>query len=200
MAIRWDEFPHKQIRLNIYTRLGRNAVEHSAVDSLRHILQRRLAHLKAEDHQRFIELEARNLVEHLRCTRDVYREFLDKHGCRPILEAHWVVLRCAVFPTAIAFLREQVIEYSKFRRVPGRDISLLFGIATRTSHEDFGDGIALSCAPDLDDDTTATEKELQSLAGLVRDDSLRPCCQPPRHVNLAPCCIKRSPPTPFDID
>ena len=90
MAIRWDEFPHHEIRLKIYARLGHNAVGRSAEDSLRHILQRRLASLDAQDHRRFIELEARNLIEHLRCTRDVYREFVEKHNCRPILEAHWV--------------------------------------------------------------------------------------------------------------
>jgi len=172
MAIRWDEFPHNEIRLEIYARLGHNALGHSAEDSLRHILQRRLASLDAEDHRRFIELGARNLVEHLRCTRDVYREFVDKHNCRPILEAHWVVLRCAVFPTAIDLLRRQVIEYAKLTRIPGRDLSLLFGILTRTSHQDRGNGIAVLCAPDLDDNTAATDKELKSLGGLVNENSL----------------------------
>jgi hypothetical protein len=85
MAIRWDEFPHKEIRLKIYARLGQNAVGRSEEDSLRHILRRRLSLLDPEDHRRFIELEARNLVEHLRCTRDVYREFVEKHNYLPIL-------------------------------------------------------------------------------------------------------------------
>jgi len=172
MAIRWDEFPHHEIRLKIYARLGHNAAGRSAEDSLRHILQRRLASLDAEDHRRFIELEARNLVEHLRCTRDLYREFVEKHNCRPILEAHWVVLRCAVFPTAVALLRGQVIEYAKLTGIPGRDLSVLFGILTRTCYQNCGNGIALVCAPDLDDDTAATDKELQFLGGLVNEDSL----------------------------
>ncbi len=172
MAIRWDEFPHNEICLKIHARLGHNAFGRSAEDSLRHILQRRLASLDAEDHRRFIELEACNLVEHLRCTRDAYREFVDNHNCRPVLEAHWVVLRCAVFPTAIDLLRRQVIEYAALTRIPGRDLSLLFGILTRTSHQDRGNGIALLCAPDLDDDTAATDKELESLGGLVNENSL----------------------------
>ena len=89
MAIRWDKFPHNEIRLRIYARLGRNTVGRSAEDSLRHILRRRLASCDAEDHRRFVELEARNSIEHLRCTRDVYRELVEEHNCRPILEAQW---------------------------------------------------------------------------------------------------------------
>jgi hypothetical protein len=172
VAIRWDEFPHNEIRLRIYARLGHNAVGRSAEDSLRHILVRRLGALDAEDHRRFIELEARNIIAHLRCTRDVYREFVEKHNCRPILEAHWVVLRCAVFPTALALLRGQVFEYAKLTRVPGRDLSLLFGIPTRTSYQNCGHGIALLCAPDVDDETAATDGELQCLGRLVNEDSL----------------------------
>jgi len=172
MAIRWDEFPHGEIRLKIYARLNRNAVEHSAEDSLRHILQRRLPSRKAEDHRRFIELEASSLVEHLRCTRDIYQEFVNKHNCHPVLEAHWVVLRCAVFPTAIALLREQVIKYARLARIPGRDLSILFGIPTRTCCKDVGDEFRFLRPPDLDDDTPATDGELQSLGRLVDDDSL----------------------------
>lgn len=172
MAIRWEEFPHSEIRLKIYTRLGHSAVARSAEDSLRHILRRRLASLGAEDHRRFIELEARNLIEHLRCTRDIYREFVESKGCRPVLEAHWVVLRCAVFPTAIAILRQKVIDYAKFTRVPGTALSLLFGILTRTCYRNAGDGIALLCLPDIDDETAATDEELGSLSKLVNEDSL----------------------------
>jgi hypothetical protein len=172
MAIRWDEFPHDEIRLKIYARLTCNAAARSAEDSLRHILVRRLSSLRAEDHRRFIELEASSLVEHLRCTRDIYQEFVNKHNCRPVLEAHWVVLRCAVFPTAVAHLQGQVIEYAKLTRIPGRDLSLLFGIPTRTCYKDIGDGFRFLCPPDLDDKTAATDEELQSLGRLVDEDSL----------------------------
>jgi hypothetical protein len=172
MAIRWDEFPHKEIGLKIYSRLGHHAAGRSVPDSLRHILQRRLATLDSEDHRRFIELEAPNLVEHLRCTRDMYQEFVEKHNCRPILEARWVVLRFAVFPTAIALLRGRVIEYAKLTRVRGADLSLLFGIVTRTCHQYVGDGIALLCAPDLSDETAATDSELQNLGDLVNETTL----------------------------
>lgn len=172
MAIRWDEFPHKEIRLKIYARLGQNAVGRSEEDSLRHILRRRLSSLNPEDHRRFIELEARNLVEHLRCTRDVYREFVEKHNCRPVLEAQWVVLRLAVFPTAIALLQEQVVNYAKLTRIPGRDLSILFGILTRTCYQDGGGRMKLVKAPDIDDDTAATDSELESLGKLVNEDSL----------------------------
>jgi hypothetical protein len=117
-------------------------------------------------------LEASSLVEHLRCTRDIYQEFVNKHNCRPVLEAHWVVLRCAVFPTSLALLREQAIKYATFTRIPGRDLSILFGIPTRTCYKDSVDGFAFLCPPDLDDSTPGTEAELQSLGELVDDDSL----------------------------
>jgi hypothetical protein len=172
MAIRWDEFPHYEIRLKIYARLGHNAIERSAEDSSRRILRRRLASLDPEDHRRLIELEARNLVEHLRCTRDLYQEFVERHNCRPILEAKWVVLRCAVFPTAIDILRGKVIEYARLTRIPGRDLSLLFGIPTRTCYTSVGDAIGLLCPPNLDDNTASTDKELLSLGGLVNEGSL----------------------------
>ena len=172
MAIRWDEFPHNEIRLKIYARIAHNAAARAAEGSLRHILHRRLPSLKAEDHRRFIELEASSLVQHLRCTRDAYQEFVNKHNCHPVLEAHWVVLRCAVFPTAIALLREYVIEYGKHSRIPGRDLSLLFGIPTRTCYKDFGDGFKFLCPPDPNDATSATDEEFQSLGRLVDDDSL----------------------------
>src|SRR5262245_32504562 len=111
MALRWDDFPHDRLRLAIYARLRVNAVERADGDSLRHILQRRLHKQNSKDHRRFVELEARDLVEHLRATRDLYWEYVEQHKCRPIIEAQWVVLRCAVFPTAIALLRASVIRY-----------------------------------------------------------------------------------------
>jgi hypothetical protein len=172
MAIRWDDFPHSEIRLKIYARLGHNAAGRSADDSLRHILQRRLADLNREDHCRFVELEGHNLVEHLRCTRDVYQEFVEKQGCRPILEAHWVVLRCAVFPTAIALLREHVVNYAKLTRIPGRDVSLLFGIPTRTCYQKFDRGITLTRPPDLHDAAAACDAELECLGELVNEHTL----------------------------
>lgn len=161
-----------RIRRQIYTRLAHNAAARSAEDSVRHILRRRLAALITEDHRRFIEVEACNLIGHLRCTRDVYREFVEKRNCRPIIEAHWVVLRCAVFPTAVDVLREQVIEYARLTRIPGRELSILFGIPTRTCCQDFGDGFGVLRPPDLDDDTASTEEELQSLGGLVNEETL----------------------------
>jgi hypothetical protein len=163
MAIRWDEFPHHEIRLKIYARLGHNGVGRSAEDSLQHILRRQLGSLDTQDHRRFVELEARRLVEHLRCTRDVYQEFVESKGCRPLLEAQWVVLRCAVFPTAIAILRPKVTNYAKLTRVSARDLSLLFGILTRTCYQNVGDGLGLLCPPNLDDETAATDQELQPL-------------------------------------
>jgi hypothetical protein len=149
MAIRWDEFPHKRIRWEIYARLARNNVARSNEDSLRRLLLRRLPSLDTEDHRRYIELEARSLVEHLRVTRDVYREFVESQGCRPVLEAQWVVLRFAVFPTAISILRGKVTEYAKLTKVPGRDLSLLFGVVTRTCRETPSEGFALLRPPIL---------------------------------------------------
>ena len=77
----------------------------------------------------------------------------------------------AVFPTAISILRKQVVNYAKLTRIPGRDLPILFGIPTRTCYKDF-EGIKLVKAPDLDDDTVATDSELESLGELVNEDSL----------------------------
>jgi hypothetical protein len=77
-----------------------------------------------------------------------------------------------VFPTAIAILRQKVTDYAKLTRVRGRDLSLLFGILTRTCYQNGGDGFGLLCPPDLDDETAATDEELQSLGKLVHEDSL----------------------------
>ena len=176
MAIRWDEFPHHEIRLKISARLAPNGVGRAAEDSKLHILRRQLSSLRHEDHRRFVELQARHLVEHLRCTRDVYREFVDSKGCRPVLEAQWVVLRFAVLPTAIAILRQKVIEYAKLTRVRGRDITLLFGIITascsRKADHTPGEPFRFLQPPDLDDETPATDEELESLAQLIDEDSL----------------------------
>jgi hypothetical protein len=176
MAIRWDEFPHHEIRLKIHARLAPNGVGRAAEDSKLHILRRQLSFLRHEDHGRFVELQARHLVEHLRCTRDVYREFVDSKGCRPVLEAQWVVLRFAVLPTAIAILRQKVIEYAKLTGVRGRDITLLFGIITascsRKADQTPGEPFRFLQPPDLDDETPATDEELESLAQLIDEDRL----------------------------
>jgi hypothetical protein len=176
MAIRWDEFPHHEIRLKIYARLAPNGVGRAAEDSKLHILRRQLSSLRHEDHRRFVELQARHLVEHLRCTRDVYREFVDSKGCRPVLEAQWVVLRFAVLPTKIAILRQKVIEYAKLTRVRGRDITLLFGIITascsRKADHTPDEPFRFLQPPDLDDETPATDEELESLAQLIDEDRL----------------------------
>jgi hypothetical protein len=158
--------------LSAFESCNTTGVGRSAEDSLQHILRRQLGSLDTQDHRRFVELEARRLVEHLRCTRDVYQEFVESKGCRPLLEAQWVVLRCAVFPTAIAILRPKVTDYAKLTRVSARDLSLLFGILTRTCYQNVGDGLGLLCPPNLDDETAATDQELQSLGKLVHEDSL----------------------------
>ena len=173
MSIRWDEIPHGEILLKMHARLNRDAANRAADDSLQHILRRRLASHADEDHRRFVELVARRLVEHLRCTRDIYRQFVENHDdCRPILEAHWVVLRCAVFPTGLDLLRREVIEYAKLSRIAGRDLSLLFGILTRTCYQRGHVGFAPLQAPDLDDGTPATDEELRCLGALINKDTL----------------------------
>jgi hypothetical protein len=111
-------------------------------------------------------------VEHLRCTRDVYQEFVNHKGCSPILEAHWVVLRCAVFPTSIPLLRAEVFEYAKLTRVRATDISLLFGIATKSCHQRVSKGLALLKPPDLNDESPATDSDLKALSELVREEYL----------------------------
>lgn len=68
MPSRWADFPHEEIFDEIYSRMNQNAVERSADDSLRHILQGRLHSLIPEEHSKFIQLESRRIVEWLRCT------------------------------------------------------------------------------------------------------------------------------------
>ena len=92
MPISWNDFSHAEIAAAII-RLSAERCRAFAADSSRHILCRRLKFIDAEEHRRFIELKSRNLVAHLRCTRDVYREFVETHNCSHVLEAYWVVLR-----------------------------------------------------------------------------------------------------------
>jgi len=172
MAIRWDEIPHERIRLQIYARLARNDVERSSEDSLRRILRRRLPLRDANDHRRYIEVEARSLIEHLRCTRDVYREFVDSQSCKPAIEAQWVVLRFAVFPTAVSILRQKIVEYSKLTIVRAADLSLLFGVPTRPCYKAVAEDFALISLPELNDKTTASDQEITSFGQLVDEDSL----------------------------
>jgi hypothetical protein len=88
-----------------------------------------------------------------------------------VLEAYWVVLRFAVFPTAIAVLREKVVDYLHFTRVPARDLSLLFGIPTHSCYYCYqkrGRFPTLQ-GPDLEDRTPATYFELQGPARLINE-------------------------------
>lgn len=135
VPIRRNEIPHARIGAQIRAMQMRNAIARSTDDSLRHILRRRLRELDTEDHRRFIELEGAGIVEHLRYTQDAYRNYVDKHDCRPVLEAYWVVLRFAVFPTAIEILRGKVIDYLKLSHVPGRELLLLYGVQAPTGQQ-----------------------------------------------------------------
>ena len=172
MAIRWTDFPHKEIFGEIYSRLNQNAVERSADDSLQHILRRRLHFLVPEEHRKFIELESRHIVERIRCTRDAYRAFTNSQECRPAAEAYWVILRFAILPTAIASLRQSVFDYVKLSQVPAADLSLLFGISTRPCHHpDLRDDHGRL---DPDDRTPANDGEIERLAGTVIEHTLLP--------------------------
>ena len=99
---------------------------------MRHLLRRALASLDCESHRQCVALEAQDIVEHLRCTRDAYRDFVNRQKCQPVLEAYWVILRYAVFPTAIEILRDKVVDYLTQTQVPARDLALLFGIPGHT--------------------------------------------------------------------
>jgi hypothetical protein len=172
MSIRWDEFPHDLLRLRIYKRHAQNATAQSAQSSLVHILRRKLPARNSEDHRRFVELQAARLIEHLRCTRDIYQDFVNERRCDPVLEAHWVVLRCAVLPTAIELLRQDVIEYTNITQVPARDLSLLFGLPTHVCYKDTSNGFGVVYPPNIDDTTVADDTELESLGKLVEADTL----------------------------
>jgi hypothetical protein len=172
MSIRWDEFPHDQLRLRIYKRQAQNAAARSAQSSLVHILRRKLPARNSEDHRRFVELQAARLIEHLRCTRDIYQDFVNERRCDPVLEAHWVVLRCAVLPTAIELLRQEVIGYTNLTEVPARDLSLLFGIPSHVCYKDTSKGFGVVYPPNIDDTTVANDTELECLGKLVKGDTL----------------------------
>jgi hypothetical protein len=172
MAIRWEEFPHSQIRRKIYKNLAQNGAGRSSESSLRHILRRKLPARNARDHERHVELVAARLIEELRCTRDVYQKFVNDRKCHPAFEAHWVVLRCAVFPTAIELLRQEVIEYTKLTQVPAQYLSLLFGIPTHVCYEDVTSGFGVIGPPDLDDRSLASDTELESLGRLLDDETV----------------------------
>jgi hypothetical protein len=172
MTIRWDDLPHYEIRLKIHRRHAQNAAVRGAQSSLGHILRRKLSARNSQDHQRFVELQAARLIEHLRCTRDIYQDFVKERGCRPVLEPYWVALRCAVFPTAVELLRQDVIEYTKLTQVPARDLSLLFGIPTHVCYKDVNNGFGVVYPPNLEDKTVASDTELQSLGRLLDDDAL----------------------------
>jgi len=170
MTIRWSDIPHREIGVKIYARLGKNAVARSSEDASRHILRRRLRLLAPEDHRRFIELEARDVVELLRCTRDVYREFAEENQCTPLSEAYWVILRFAILPTAIAVIQEKVFDYLKTTQVAGINLSLLFGIETQACSRRRLDGSGRKC--DLSDRTPASDIELQTLSQYVNEYTL----------------------------
>ena len=172
MAIPWEEFPHGQIRLKIYKDLAQNGARRSSESSLRHILGRKLPARNARDHERYVELVAARLIEQLRCTRDVYQHFVNDRKCHPAFEAYWVVLRCAVLPTAIELLRQDVIEYMKLTQVPAQYLSLLFGIPTRVCYEDVTSGFGVMRPPDLDDRSLASDTELESLGRLLDDGTV----------------------------
>ena len=139
-------------------------------DASRHILRRRLRLLAPEDHRRFIELEARDVVELLRCTRDVYREFAEENQCAPLSEAYWVILRFAILPTSIGVIQQKVVDYLKMTQVAGVDLSLLFGIETQACSRLRLDGSGGKC--DLSDRTPASDTELQTLSEYVNEGTL----------------------------
>jgi hypothetical protein len=54
VAIRWSDFPHEEIFVDVYSRTNQNSAERSTDDSLRHILQRRLHLLNVGQHHQYI--------------------------------------------------------------------------------------------------------------------------------------------------
>jgi len=76
-----------------------------------------------------------------------------------------------VFPTAIAVLRQKVVDYATLTRVHSRDPRLLFGILT-FSPGNAADAIARRRLPDLEDKTLATDEQFERLGDLVNEDSL----------------------------
>lgn len=170
MAIRWADIPHREIGAKIYARVGKNALTTASDDASQHILRRRLRLRAPKDHRRFIKLEARDVVKLLRCTRDAYREFVEENQCTPLNEAYWVILRFAILPTAIAVIRQKVIDYLKMTQVAGIDLSLLFGVQTRACNNRRLDDSGGKCDPN--DRTPASDTELRTLSEYVKEDTL----------------------------
>lgn len=125
--IRWTDLPHKMLWDRVLDGVGAGSSARASEDSLKYVLRRRLPSLEPGDHFRYVEVECRRLVETLRVTRDVYRVYLQKEGCKPVAEMYWVVFRFAVIPCAVKLLREAASAYVIDSKVAESEWQTLYG-------------------------------------------------------------------------
>ena len=126
-AFRWDALPHDKLCQRALASMT-GARERSKEDSQKHVLTRRLPELDPGHHFRYVEIKCAWMVELLRGIRDMYRDYLEERGCRPLADMYWVVFRFAVIPNAVKVLQAAMLDYivqSKINRV---SFQRLFGM------------------------------------------------------------------------
>ncbi|HTV07697.1 MAG TPA: hypothetical protein VMD97_01470 [Candidatus Aquilonibacter sp.] len=101
--------------------------ERSAQDAAFYVAKRRLHSERGNAHLVYTDIECVRLVERLRAIRDVYREHLERLGCRPIGQMYWVIFRFGVMAWALRLLRSSVQTYLTLAAVPRKQWEELFG-------------------------------------------------------------------------
>lgn len=124
--VRWDSLPHEELGRRAEESLKLGSRERSAQDAAFYIAKRRL---RTTDNANFAytDIECARLIERLRAIRDVYREHLERLGCRPIDQMYWVVFRFAVMESALWLLRSSVQSYLNLAAVRRKEWEELFG-------------------------------------------------------------------------
>jgi hypothetical protein len=124
-TLRWTELPHKHLASRIERRAGQRSFRRADDDAVRRLLRRRLAEGDPRDHRRYLESCARWMVRQLRATRDVYRDYLEQCGAKPLREMYWVVFEFAVVPTAVELVRDLALDYVCASEIPEEDFQQL---------------------------------------------------------------------------
>ena len=125
--VRWDSLPHEVLGGRAEESLRLGSRDRSAQDAAFYVAKRRLHARAGNANLTYSDIECARLVERLRAVRDVYREHLERLGCRPIDQMYWVVFRFGVMDWALRFLRSSVQTYLTSAAVPRREWEELYG-------------------------------------------------------------------------
>jgi hypothetical protein len=126
-ALRWQDIPHAILEHKALSVLMSGSASRGTADALRYVLKCRLPDLIPADHEKYVEVECQRIVESLRLIRDEYRKYLQKQGCRPLAEMHWVVFRFAITGYAVKMLRNVASNYLSASAVDPTDWQILYG-------------------------------------------------------------------------